>query len=71
VGRPTEAPELSKREREILGLLSNGMRNEEIGGELFVSPETVRTHVRRAISKLGAKTRTQAVATALRKGLIS
>ena len=69
--RFTETPELSKREREILRLLSNGMTNEEIGRELFISPETVRTHVRRAISKLGAKTRTQAVATALRKGLIS
>jgi DNA-binding NarL/FixJ family response regulator len=69
--RSAEAPRLSKREREILRLLSSGMTNEEIGGELFISPETVRTHVRRAISKLGAKTRTQAVATALREGLIS
>ena len=69
--RFAEAPRLSKREREILRLLSNGMTNEGIGGELFISPETVRTHVRRAISKLGAKTRTQAVATALRQGLIS
>ena len=69
--RSTESPELSKREREILRLLSNGMTNEEIGKELFISPETVRTHVRRAVARLGAKTRTQAVATALRKGLIS
>jgi DNA-binding NarL/FixJ family response regulator len=69
--RFTEAPELSKREREILRLLSHGLTNEEIGKELFISPETVRTHVRRAIAKLGAKTRTQAVAIALRKGLIS
>ncbi len=64
-------PELSKREREILRLLASGMTNEAIGRELFISPETVRTHVRRAISKLGAKTRTEAVATALRRGLIT
>jgi len=64
-------PELSKREREILRLLSHGNTNEEIGRELFISPETVRTHVRRAIAKLEAKTRTQAVATALRNGLIT
>jgi DNA-binding NarL/FixJ family response regulator len=64
-------PELSKREREILRMLSHGMTNEEIGKEIFISPETVRTHVRRAIAKLGSKTRTQAVSTALRQGLIS
>jgi DNA-binding NarL/FixJ family response regulator len=63
--------ELSKRERQILRLLSIGMTNDEIGRELFISPETVRSHVRRAVSKLGASTRTEAVATALRKGLIT
>src|SRR5262245_34592434 len=69
--RSDGAPELSKREREILRLLSHGNTNEEIGRELFISPETVRTHVRRAIAKLDARTRTQAVATALRHGLIT
>ena len=69
--RTTGSPELSKREREILRLLSHGMTNEEIGRELFISPETVRTHVRRAIAKLSAKTRTEAVATALRAGMIN
>lgn len=62
--------ELSKREREILRLLSHGMTNAEIGREIQISPETVRTHVRRAIAKLGARTRTEAVSTALRRGLI-
>jgi DNA-binding NarL/FixJ family response regulator len=66
-----KTPTLSKREREILRYLSHGLTNEDIGRQIYISPETVRTHVRRAIAKLGARTRTQAVATALRRGLIS
>jgi DNA-binding NarL/FixJ family response regulator len=66
-----KTPTLSKREREILRFLSHGFTNEDIGRQIYISPETVRTHVRRAIAKLGARTRTQAVATALRRGLIS
>ena len=62
---------LTKREREILRLLAEGLRNEDVGKRLFISPETVRTHVRRAMAKLHADTRTQAVATALRQNLIS
>ena len=53
---------LSPREREILGLLSHGHSGAEIADELFLSGETVRTHVRNAVRKLGARTRTQAVA---------
>ncbi len=53
---------LSPREREILGLLATGRSGSEIAGELFLSAETVRTHVRNAARKLGARTRTQAVA---------
>jgi len=63
-------PALSTREREILGLLANGHSNPEIAARLFISPETVRTHVRNAMSKLEADTRTQAVALALRYALI-
>ena len=62
---------LTQREREVLRLLSDGNSNEEIGKELFISPETVRTHVRKAMAKLDADTRTQAVATALRQSLIA
>jgi DNA-binding NarL/FixJ family response regulator len=62
---------LTQRERDVLRLLADGMSNEEIGKELFISPETVRTHVRKAMSKLDADTRTQAVATALRQSLIA
>jgi DNA-binding CsgD family transcriptional regulator len=64
-------PTLTQREREVLRLLADGLSNEEIGKRLFISPETVRTHVRKAMAKLEADTRTQAVATALRQSLIS
>ena len=64
-------PKVTQREREILRLLADGLTNEEIGKELFISPETVRTHVRKAMAKLDADTRTQAVATALRQSLIA
>ena len=63
-------PSLTQREREVLRLLADGHTNEEIGKRLFISPETVRTHVRKAMTKLDADTRTQAVATALRQSLI-
>jgi DNA-binding NarL/FixJ family response regulator len=64
-------PSLTQREREVLRLLADGLSNEEIGKRLFISPETVRTHVRKAMGKLEADTRTQAVAIALRQSLIS
>jgi DNA-binding CsgD family transcriptional regulator len=57
---------LSAREREILGLLAEGLSGAEIAEKLVLSPETVRTHVRNAMTKLGASTRSQAVALALR-----
>jgi DNA-binding NarL/FixJ family response regulator len=62
---------LTHRERDVLRLLADGLSNEEIGKELVISPETVRTHVRKAMAKLDADTRTQAVATALRQSLIA
>ena len=62
---------LTQRERDTLRLLADGHSNEEIGKRLFISPETVRTHVRKAMAKLDADTRTQAVATALRQSLIA
>ena len=65
------APALTQRERETLRLLADGLSNEEIGKRLHISPETVRTHIRKAMAKLEADTRTQAVATALRQSIIS
>jgi DNA-binding NarL/FixJ family response regulator len=63
--------ELTQREREVLRLLAAGRKYDEIGKELFISPETVRTHVRKAMERLDANTRTEAVATALRQALIA
>ncbi|RDI76272.1 Response regulator containing a CheY-like receiver domain and an HTH DNA-binding domain [Gaiella occulta] len=62
---------LTQREREVLRLLADGRTNAQIGEALFISAETVRTHVSKAMAKLGAATRTQAVAAALRESLIS
>jgi RNA polymerase sigma factor (sigma-70 family) len=64
-------PKITQRERDVLRLLADGKSNEEIGKELFISPETVRTHVRKAMAKLEADTRTEAVAKALRQSLIA
>ena len=65
-----ELPTLTQRERDVLRLLAQGLANEEIGKQLFISAETVRTHVRKAMGKLEADTRTQAVAKAIRQSLI-
>jgi DNA-binding NarL/FixJ family response regulator len=56
---------LSRREAEILELLSTGLTGEEIAARLVLSPETVRTHVRNAMAKLRARTRTEAVVKAI------
>jgi len=71
VGLAGSAPELTQREREVLRLLADGLSNEEIGKRLFISAETVRTHVRKAMDKLDADTRTEAVAKAIRQSLIA
>lgn len=64
-GAPEKA--LSSRESEILGFLADGLTGEEIARRLVLSPETVRTHVRNATEKLGARTRTEAVVRALER----
>jgi DNA-binding NarL/FixJ family response regulator len=64
-------PSLSTRERDILRLLAQGKSNEEIGRTLCISPDTVRTYIGRAMRKLNADTRTQAVAIALRESYIA
>jgi DNA-binding NarL/FixJ family response regulator len=63
-------PTVTRREREVLRLLADGMRNEQVAQELSISPLTVRTHVKNAMQKLEADTRTEAVAKALRDSLI-
>jgi DNA-binding NarL/FixJ family response regulator len=62
---------LSPREREILELLSQGLSGEDAAKQLYLSSETVRTHVRNAMTKLGAATRVHAVALALQRGEIT
>jgi DNA-binding NarL/FixJ family response regulator len=70
--RPGAANEtLTPRELDVLRLLADGLPHEQIGSRLGITAETVRSHVRKASDRLGANTRTQAVATALRLGLIT
>jgi DNA-binding NarL/FixJ family response regulator len=61
---------LTAREREILQLLADGMSNADVATKLFISQETVKSHVRHILAKLEADTRTQAVAIALREAII-
>ena len=62
---------LSEREREVLRMLAEGGSYAEIGSTLYLSPDTIRAHSQRAMAKLGARTRTQAVAVALRDGIVA
>jgi len=62
---------LSKREREIMDLLAQGLTGEQVAEKLFLSPETIKTHIRNAMAKLEANTRVHAIAIALREGFIS
>ena len=61
---------LTAREREILRLLADGMSNSDVAAKLFISQETVKSHVRHILTKLEAETRTHAVAIALREAII-
>ncbi len=61
---------LTAREREILQLLADGMSNADVASKLFISQETVKSHVRHILAKLEADTRTHAVAIALRESII-
>jgi DNA-binding NarL/FixJ family response regulator len=58
---------LSAREHEVLDLLAAGSDQEEIAQALYISPKTVATHIQRILTKLGVRSRTQAVALALRR----
>jgi DNA-binding NarL/FixJ family response regulator len=66
---PTTTP-LSKREREILQMVANGSTTKEVARDLGISPHTVKTHLERIFEKLGANDRAQAVAIAIRTGLV-
>ena len=62
--------DLTEREREILHLLAQGLRNDDIAGKLFISPQTVQTHVRNILGKLRVHSKLEAVAFAVRHGAI-
>ena len=59
--RPAQANGLTRREIEVLALLAGGLRNKEIAEKLFVSPDTVKTHVKHIFKKLNVKRRMEAV----------
>ena len=63
--------DLTEREREILSLLATGIRNEDIAKQLFISPQTVQTHVRNILGKLRVHSKLEAVSFAVRHGAIT
>ena len=64
-------PELTEREREVLRLMTQGKSNQEIGTALFITEGTVKFHVNHILNKLDVTDRTQAVITALKRGIAS
>ncbi|MDI2130427.1 response regulator [Yinghuangia seranimata] len=70
VATPDRLTALTDREREVLALVASGMSNDEIAEHLFVSPLTAKTHVSRAMVKLGARDRAQLVVIAYESGVV-
>ena len=68
---PELEQEPTAREVEVLQLISDGLVNREIGVRLFLSEETVKSHVRHLLAKLQARSRAHAVAVGFRRGLIN
>ena len=68
--QPRGLSRLTKRELEVLGLLAEGKSQPDIADELVISPKTVGTHIEHILSKLGVKSRAQAVALAYRDRLL-
>ncbi|HEV7208119.1 MAG TPA: response regulator transcription factor [Mycobacteriales bacterium] len=62
---------LTEREREVMGLVAGGLSNEQIASRLFLSPLTAKTHVSRAMTKLGVRDRAQLVVLAYETGLVT
>jgi len=72
-GKTESAPDLkalTEREREVMALVAGGLSNNEIAERLVVSPATAKTHVSRAMVKLGARDRAQLVVFAYESGLV-
>ena len=68
---PVPGQDLTERELVVLGLMVEGLNNTQIAGRLVVSPSTIKTHVSHILSKLGVASRSEAVALALRSGLVT
>ena len=71
VGSPASLDVLTEREREVVALVAAGLTNDEIAERLVISPATSRTHVSRAMVKLGARDRAQLVVLAYESGLVA
>jgi DNA-binding NarL/FixJ family response regulator len=69
--RPPALDSLTDREREVMALVAAGLSNDEIAERLVVSPATAKTHVSRAMGKLGARDRAQLVVFAYESGLVT
>ena len=67
---PPPGQDLTEREREVLGLMIEGLNNTQIAGRLTVSPSTIKSHVSSILAKLGVASRTEAVALALRSRIL-
>jgi DNA-binding NarL/FixJ family response regulator len=63
-------PDLTARELDVLRLIARGMRNKEIAAQLVISEETTQGHVKNILAKLGLHDRTEAVAVAVRRGIV-
>jgi len=68
---PERLSELTEREREVLVCIAKGRSNQELAEQLFIADNTVKTHVKRILTKLGARDRAQAIVIAYESGLMS
>ncbi len=70
IAAPASLAAVTDREREVVALVAGGLSNDEIAAKLFLSPLTAKTHVNRAMMKLGARDRAQLVVMAFQSGLV-
>ena len=71
MGSNVRLAELTEREREVLHLIARGLSNQELADQLFIADNSVKTHVKRIFTKLGARDRAQAIVIAYESGLMS